>query len=79
MFEVKAPVVPAGPSSVLEPAMVGDPVVFQQTPCCVGFGLPSPVMFPFPVAVVGMTLETSCVVTVGSIIGVNVPFSWSIL
>ena len=56
--DVKAPVAPAAPSSVLESEVVGVPDVFQTTPWAVGLGLPRPVMFPLPVAVLVPTEVT---------------------
>ena len=63
---MNAPVAATAPSSVLLSAVVGVPEVFQHTPCCVGFGAPKPVIFPFPVAVVIAMSVTACVVTVGA-------------
>ena len=64
IFEVNAPVAAAAPSLVLLSAVVGVPVVFQQTPCWVGLGEPRSVIVPFPVAVVSPMPLTAWVVTV---------------
>ena len=47
-------------------AVVGVPLVFQQTPYAVGLGTPRLVMLPLPVAVVAVIELTACVVTVGA-------------
>ena len=65
------PVVDFAPLSVLLSEVVGVPVVFQQTPCAVGFDEPSAVTFPFPIVVVVVILETAWVVTVGGVLAVK--------
>ena len=65
MALVKGPVAMTGPSVVLLSAVVGLADVLQTTPCWVGFGTPSAVTLPFPVAVVLPMDETAWVVTVG--------------
>ena len=65
MALVKGPVALTGPSVVLLSDVVGLAEVLQTTPCWVGFGTPSAVTLPFPVAVVVVMSVTDCVVTVG--------------
>ena len=60
-----APVAEAAPLSLWLPAMVGVPVVFQQTPCAVGLGTPRLVMLPLPVALFAVIALAAWVVTVG--------------
>jgi hypothetical protein len=59
MEAVKAPVADLAPLLTLLSDMVGVPVVFQHTPCAVGFGTPNEVTFPFPVAVVAAIDDTA--------------------
>ena len=67
MALVKGLVTLTGPSVVLLSAVVGLADVLQTTPCSVGFGTPSAVTLPFPVAVVVPMDETAWVVTVGNL------------
>ena len=62
--EVKAPVAETAPCVVLASVKVGEPLVFQQTPCWVGLVIPNAVIFPLPVADDSVIVETAPVVTV---------------
>ncbi len=67
MFDEYCPVADAAPSSV-KPSLsprVGSPVLFQLTPCAVGFGAPRSVIWPLPLAVVGAMSSTARVSTSG--------------
>ena len=69
MTEPKAP--EPAPSCVLELAIVGDPVVFQQTPLAVMVAPPSAEMFPPEIAVLSVIPEIVLVKTMGIFIVLN--------